>query len=81
MASSTTQFNFPIQKGLYLQIKMLAAQEGKPMAAWMRDLAMREVQRKMKKKKSLADMPVYSFPGIEKDISQRVDEFVYKKDW
>ncbi len=24
---------------------------------------------------------VYSFPGIETDISQRVDEFVYKKDW
>lgn len=79
MKQQATQLNFPM--GLYIQIKTIAASEGKPFAAWMRDLAEKEVVRKMKKKKSLADMPVYSFPGIETDISQRVDEIVYQKNW
>lgn len=79
MKQQAAQVYFPID--LYMQIKVISAQEGKAMAAWMRDLAEKEVAKKMKKKKSLADMPVYSFPGIETDVSQRVDEFVYKKDW
>lgn len=79
MKQQAAQVYFPID--LYMQIKVISTQEGKPMAAWVRDLAEKEVTKKMKKKKSLADMPVYSFPGIETDISQRVDEFVYKKDW
>jgi len=79
MKQQAAQVYFPVD--LYMQIKLISAREGKAMAAWMRDLAEKEVTKKMKKKKSLADMPVYSFPSIETDISQRVDEFVYKKDW
>lgn len=75
MKHQAAQVYFPV--GLYMQIKVLAAQEGKPMAAWMRDLAEKEVAKQFKKRKSLADMPVYSFPGLETDISQRVDEIVY----
>jgi hypothetical protein len=75
MRQQAAQVYFPI--GLYLQIKALAAEEGKPMAAWVRDLAEREVVKKSKTRLSLAEMPVYSFPGIETDISQRVDEIVY----
>ena len=79
MRQQATQLNFPM--GLYIQLKAIAASEGKSFAAWIRDLAEKEAVKTMKKKKTLADMPVYSFPGIETDISQRVDEFVYKKDW
>lgn len=75
MKQQAAQVYFPI--GLYIQIKALAASEGKPMASWMRDLAEKEVVKQLKKRKSLADMPVYSFPDIETDISQRVDEIVY----
>lgn len=78
MKQQAAQVYFPV--GLYMQIKVLAAQEGKPMAAWMRDLAEKEVTKQFKKRKSLADMPVFSW-GNDPTVSQHIDEIVYKKDW
>ncbi len=74
MKQQAAQVYFPI--ALYMQIKTIAAAEGKPMAAWMRDLAQKEVVKQLRKKKSLADMPVYSW-GDDPTVSQNVDQIVY----
>lgn len=78
MKQQAAQVYFPV--GLYMQIKVLAAQDGKPMAAWMRDLAEKEVAKQFKKRKSLADMPVFCW-GKDPTVSQHIDEIVYKKNW
>jgi hypothetical protein len=74
MKQQAAQVYFPI--GLYLQIKSIAASEGKPMAAWMRDLAEKEVVKQFKQKKSLSEMPTYSW-GSDPTVSQNVDKIVY----
>ncbi|QQR54683.1 hypothetical protein IPG41_05860 [Candidatus Peregrinibacteria bacterium] len=78
MRQQAAQVYFP--KMLYMQIKVLAAQEEKPMAAWIRDLTEKEVKKQLKKRKSLAEMPTFAW-GDDPTISQRIDEIVYPKDW
>lgn len=79
MKQQAAQVYFPLP--LYMEIKQIALEEGKPFAALVRETMEKRAKKGRTKRKSLADLPTYSFPGIETDISQRVDEFVYKKDW
>jgi len=75
MKQQAAQVYFPLP--LYMEIKQIALEEGVPFAALVRETMEKRVKKGSKKRKSLADLPTYSFPGIETDISQRVDEIVY----
>lgn len=75
MKQQAAQVYYP--KGAYLQLKIVAAEEGKPLASWIRDVTLREMEKKLKKKKSLSQMKTYSFPGVDPGTSQKVDEIVY----
>ncbi len=68
------QVYFPVS--LYVQIKARAAEEGKPMAAWVRDLVAEEIEGVHKKKKPMSQMKTFSWSD-DPTISQRIDEIVY----
>lgn len=66
-------FPFP----LYIQIKQIASDEGKPMATWVRDVVTAEVEKKEPKKKAWADLPTFDWPEKDRDLSKHVDDVIY----
>lgn len=69
------QVNFPID--IYLRMKRLAKSQNKAFAKWLRDLAEKELKKKEPKKMRFCDMPTFSWPGVETNISERIDEIAY----
>jgi len=71
------QVYFPMH--IYLQIKQIAADEGKPMAAWVRDIVTKEIVGKKKnaKKNAWANVPSFSWPETDHRLSQHVDDIIY----
>lgn len=69
------QVYFPMH--IYLQIKQIAADEGKPMAAWVRNVVLNEVKKKNSKKNAWANIPSFSWPETDHRLSQHVDDIIY----
>jgi hypothetical protein len=69
------QVYFPMH--IYLQIKQIAADEGKPMAAWVRDTVTKEIEEKTPKKKTWAEIPTFSWPETDHKLSEHIDDILY----
>lgn len=69
------QVYFPVQ--IYIQIKQIALDEGKPMATWVRDLVVKEVKKKSPKRKTWADISTFSWPEKDHQLSQHIDDIIY----
>lgn len=69
------QVYFPVS--LYYEIKLIAEKEQKPLAAWIRDVVQKEVKAHQKGRAKLTDMPTFKLAGVEPDLSERIDEFIY----
>ncbi len=74
MKQQAAQVYFPF--ATYLEIKQMAVEENLPFAAWIRDAADQKIRAKRVKKKSLADMPTFSF-GDDPYLSEHIDEVLY----
>jgi hypothetical protein len=57
----------------YFKIKQIAAEEGKPLAAWLRDLANKEIERKEKERPKLKAPPTFKW-NIDPHASEKVDD-------
>lgn len=73
--TQAAQVYFPVD--VYYQIKFISEREGKPMAAWIRDVVNKEVAKKRKKKMKMSDLPTFSHPGADPYTSEKIDEIVY----
>lgn len=65
-------FSFPV----YLEIKQMAAEENMAFAAWIRAAAEEKMRIKRTNKKSLADLPTFTF-GDDPYLSEHIDEVLY----
>lgn len=75
MKQQAAQVYFPIS--LYMEIKQISGQEGTSMAAWIRELASREIKKKNLKKKSLANLPTFQWAEDEPNLSEHIDDVLY----
>ena len=73
--TQAAQVYFPVD--LYLQMKALAAKENKALAAWIRDLALKELDKSQAKKQSFSDLPSFNWPGLPDDLSENIDASIY----
>ena len=74
--TQAAQVYFP--KMIYFQIKLRAARENKPTAAWIRDVAMKELKKDTKPKRRLSDMPTFSLKEFKKFKPEDIDKIVYE---
>lgn len=79
MKQQAAQVYFPLP--VYMEIKVLAQKEGQPMAAWVRNVVMKEIKKKHPKRLKLSEMPTFSWPEKEQISPEDIDKIVYKKDW
>lgn len=73
--TQAAQVYFPV--GLYLQIKEQAKLENKSLAKWLRDLALKELQKNNKKRKSLLDLPSYEWDDVDPHLSENIKKELY----
>lgn len=75
MKQQAAQVYFPLS--MYLEIKQIALQEKKSMAAWVREVVEKEVKKVNSKRTSLIDMPTYSWASDDPYVSDKVDDILY----
>ena len=74
--TQAAQVYFPVD--LYWEIKLIAGEEDKPTATWIRDVVTKEVEKARKKRKPFSEMPTFSnWKSDDPYISEKIDEIVY----
>jgi len=71
--TQAAQVYFPID--VYFEIKQVASKENKPMAEWIRDVVIKEMKTKGKKK--FTTLPKFSWGKKKSNISEKIDEIIY----
>ncbi|MDZ4245205.1 MAG: hypothetical protein U1D98_04780 [Candidatus Gracilibacteria bacterium] len=74
--TQAAQVYFP--KSVYFKIKIEAKREDKPMAAWIRDIVLKELEKKNKGKKRLSDLKTFSVPEFKGFKPEDIDKIVYE---
>ncbi len=69
------QVYFPAD--LYMKAKLISKNEGKPLAAWIRELVAHEVERKLKTHKKFSDLPTFSWKKVDSHLSEKIDDVLY----
>ncbi len=62
---------------LYMKAKLISRSEGKPLAAWVRELVVKEVNRKSKSHKKFSDLPTFSWENVDPNLSEKLDDVLY----
>jgi hypothetical protein len=73
--TQAAQVYFPIED--YFEIKQIAQEEGVPLAAWIRKLALKEVKKHASKKSKFSDLPTFKWKGPQKNLSEHIDQVLY----
>lgn len=71
--TQAAQVYFPID--VYFEIKQIASKESKPMAEWIRDVVIKEMETKGKKK--FTALRKFSWGKKKSNLSEKIDEIVY----
>lgn len=71
--TQAAQVYFPVD--VYFQIKYVAKKADKPLATWIREVVMKELNKTSKKRKKFSDFPTFSGGGG--DGCQDIDKIVY----
>ncbi len=69
------QVYFPIE--IYMKAKLISKNEGKPLATWVRELVVKEVNRKSKDSKKFSDLPTFSWKNVNPHFSEHLDDILY----
>ncbi len=76
MKQQAAQVYFP--SPLYFQIKQIAQEEGQPMATWVRDLVIKEVEKRRKKRPKFSELPTFAWKHIDDPhLSEHIDQVIY----
>ena len=62
---------------LYMKVKLISKNEGKPLATWVRELVVKEVNRKSKSRKKFSDLPTFSWKNVDSNLSENLDDVLY----
>ena len=68
---------FYLSTDIYLQVKVIAERQGKPMAGWVRDLVLKELEQEKVKVVRFSSLPVYSWEKKKHSVSENIDKILY----
>lgn len=71
--TQAAQVYFPVD--VYFEIKQVALKENKPIAQWIRDVVIKEMETKSKKK--FTTLPKFSWGKKKSNLSEKIDEIIY----
>ncbi len=67
-----------LPKPTYLQFKLKAKMEGKSFATWAKDILEKEAGGEGPlRRKTMAEMPIFSWPDLDPRLSEKIDEVLY----
>ena len=75
MKQQAAQVYFPLP--MYFQIKVIAKNENKAMAEWIRDTVTKAVEKKRKNKRKLNDLHSFSWKSDDIKLSEHLDDIIY----
>ncbi len=73
--TQAAQVYFSIEQ--YEIIKHIAKEHHQGIATWIRSVVTKEIKKTGKKRKKLSEMPKFSYPGMDKNISENIDTIIY----
>lgn len=75
MKQQAAQVYFPLP--VYIQMKQIALKKGKPLAGWIREVMMEQVETTIKTASDLADLTAFKWPDGDPSLSEHIDDSLY----